>query len=297
MAQQMNTILMLLVFIGLVGVMLVAFFTLEKVNDIATGKSPSKPRFNAADTFGGLYGKDLWDAMIGVPLRGITPKEIQPLKPRYEVVLQKHLEILFEEGQRDGREGFPMPVRCERVVPTLRGEIESWIPHAYASGIYKIGYTLVTEPDEDPEKLREQLDEIGDELFYAAGLPPIPLSKLLMPYREEEEMPPEMPETFPEPNQPETGMADMGEVGDGVTDTPMASLNAPAMAGAENGQPVTASADDSGAATQTATQSDLPPETLGEIAAAEGVDEPVAREGDTLPVTATARQPEPAAAG
>ena len=50
MAQQMNTILLLLVFIGLVGVMLVAFFTLEKVNDIATGKSPSKPRFNAADT-------------------------------------------------------------------------------------------------------------------------------------------------------------------------------------------------------------------------------------------------------
>ena len=110
MAQQMNTILLLLIFIGLAGVLLVVFFTLEKVNDIATGKSPAKPRFNAAETFGGLSGKDLWDAMMGLPMRGITPKEILSLKPRYEVVLQKHLEILFEEGQRDAREGFAMQI-------------------------------------------------------------------------------------------------------------------------------------------------------------------------------------------
>lgn len=259
MAQQMNTILLLLVFIGLVGVMLVAFFTMEKVNDIATGKSPSKPRFNAADTLGGLSGKDLWDAMIGVPLRGITPKEILSLKPRYEVVLQKHLEILFEEGQHDGREGFPMPVRCERVVPTLRGEVESWIPHEYASGIYKVGYALITEPDEDHDTLREKLDEIGDELFYAAGLPPIPLSKLLMPFKEEEEMPPEMPETFPEPpaEEPAADARDMAEV---VEDGgPVASLEArdpDAMAMAKN-----------------------------ELTPADPASETVASEGDVLPAT------------
>jgi len=263
MAQQMNTILLLLVFIGLVGVMLVAFFTLEKVNDIATGKSPSKPRFNATDTFGGLSGKDLWDAMIGVPMRGITPKEILALKPRYEVVLQKHLEILFEEGQHDGREGFPMPVRCERVVPTLRGEIESWIPHDYASGIYKVGYAVVTEPDEDHEKLREKLDEIGDELFYAAGLPPIPLSKLLMPFREEEDMPPEMPEEFPEPPLDEA-LAEAAPVAEVVEDTaPVASLESP-------------QATDSTMADQANAEPKAEPEA-----------EPVAREGDTLPV----RQP------
>jgi hypothetical protein len=134
--------------------------------------------------------------MLGVPQRGITAKEILPLKPRYEVVLQKHLEILFEEGQHDGREGFLMPVRCERIVPTLRGDIESWIPHEFAVGIYKVGYSLITEPDEDPDTLREQLDEIGDEIFSATGLPPHPLSKLLMPFKEEEEFPPEEPEDF-----------------------------------------------------------------------------------------------------
>ncbi len=282
MAQQMNTILLLLVFIGLVGVMLVAFFTLEKVNDIATGKSPSKPRFNAADTFGGLSGKDLWDAMIGVPMRGITPKEIQGLKPRYEVVLQKHLEILFEEGQHDGREGFPMPVRCERVVPTLRGEIESWIPHDYASGVYKVGYSLVTEPDEDHDKLREKLDEIGDELFYAAGLPPIPLSKLLMPFREEEELPPEMPEEFPEPPVEEP-VAEAEPMADVVEDSaPVASLEPP-----EAAQPAMADAADTADA---AAMADSGPDT-GADAHADA--DPIASEGDVLPVKQG--QPEPVA--
>lgn len=274
MAQQLNTILMLLIFIGLVGVMLVVFFTLEKVNDIATGKSPSKPRFNAADSFGGLSGKDLWDAMIGVPIRGITPKEIQPLKPRYEVVLQKHLEILFEEGQHDGREGFAMPVRCERIVPTLRGEIESWIPHEYASGIYKIGYTLITEPDEDLDKLREQLDEIGDELFYAAGLPPIPLSKLLLPYKDEEEMPLEEPENFPE-----LPMADPeAEMPTDLQD-PVAALEGPA--------PVDAALEAPAAIAMNTN------DTPVDMSAAEisTEPEPVAVEGDTLPVRQAEAEP------
>lgn len=202
MAQQLNTILLLLVLIGLVGALLVMFFTLEKVNDIQTGKSAQKPRFNPADTFGGLSGRELWDAMLGVPMRGINPKEIISLKPRYEVVLQKHLEILFEEGQRDAREGFLMPVRCERVIPTLRGDIESWIPHKFALGIYKVGYGLIAEPDEDLDQLREQLDEMGDEIFSATGLPPHPLSKLLLPFKEEAELPPEDPEVFETPEEP-----------------------------------------------------------------------------------------------
>jgi len=211
MAQQINTILLLLILIGIVGALLVMFFTLEKVDNIQTGKSAQKPRFNPADTFGGLSGRELWDAMLGVPLRGITAKEILPLKPRYEVVLQKHLEILFEEGQHDGREGFLMPVRCERIVPTLRGDIESWIPHEFAVGIYKVGYSLITEPDEDHDILREKLDEIGDEIFSATGITPHPLSKLLMPFKEEAEFPPEEPEIFETAEEPTEEVVAEGE--------------------------------------------------------------------------------------
>lgn len=241
MAQQVNTILLLLILIGLVGVLLVVFFTLEKVDHIQSGESAKKPRFNPADTFGGLSGRELWDAMLGVPMRGINPKDIIPLKPRYEVVLQKHLEILFEEGQRDGREGFLMPVRCERIVPTLRGDIESWIPHEFAVGIYKVGYSLITEPDEDPDRLREQLDEIGDEIFSATGLPPHPLSKLLLPFKEEEEFPPELPEDFDMVDEAADENAVAGEDAEAVAALPAPDQSDPqaqgdeALAEADNG--------------------------------------------------------------
>ena len=181
MEHQLNTILLLLMFTGLVGVLLVVFFMLDRVNDLHKATNFGKGQVKKDQTFGGLTGKNLWDAMIGVPIRGITPKEIQPLKPRYEVVLQKHLEILFEEGQHDGREGFAMPVRCERIVPTLRGEIESWIPHEFASGLYNAGFQLVATPDVEEDVIREQVDMLGEAIYVAAGIPPQPLSKLLMP--------------------------------------------------------------------------------------------------------------------
>lgn len=177
----MNTILLLLIFTGLVGMLLVIFFLLDRVNELHKHADIPKGQLDPAAAFGGLTGKNLWDAMIGVPMPGWDQKKIAALRPRYELVLQKHVELMFEEGKLDGREGFASPVRCERLVPTLRGEIESWIPHEFASGIYRAGYALATTPTEEQETIRRQVDIIGDGLFAAAGLPPNSLSAILMP--------------------------------------------------------------------------------------------------------------------
>ena len=193
MGQQMNTILLLLIFTGLVGLLLVVFFMLDRLNELHQHanlqKTPQKPD----DAFGGLTGKTLWDAMIGIPLPGWEPKKLEPLKPRYEAVLQKHLELLFEDGKLDAREGFAMPVRCDRVVPTLRGEIESWMPHEYASGIYRAAQDLINLPPEEHEAVLSRIDEIGEALYSATNLPPRHLlSKVLVPASrptEEEETP------------------------------------------------------------------------------------------------------------
>ncbi len=148
--------------------------------------------------------------------------------------------------------------------------------------MYKVGYSLVTEPDEDHDKLREKLDEIGDELFYAAGLPPIPLSKLLMPFREEEELPPEMPEEFPEPSVEEP-VAEAEPMADVVEDSaPVASLEPP-----EAAQPAMADAADTADA---AAMADTGANT-GADAHADA--DPIASEGDVLPVKQG--QPEPVA--
>jgi hypothetical protein len=120
--------------------------------------------------------------MIGIPLSGWDAKKLEPLKPRYEALLQKHLELLFEDGKLDAREGFSMPVRCDRVVPTLRGEIESWMPHEYASGIYRAAQDMINLPPEEHEAVLSRIDDIGDALYSATNLPPThPLSKVLIP--------------------------------------------------------------------------------------------------------------------
>jgi hypothetical protein len=178
----MNTILLLLIFTGLVGMLLVVFFMLDRVNDIHKHSDiPQRGHIDPAAMFGGLTGKNLWDALIGVPMPGWDQKRIATIRPRYDLVLQKHLELLFEDGKLDGREGFASPVRCDRMVPTLRGEIESWIPHEFASGIYRAGYAIATTAEEDREPIRQQIDMLGDALFSAVGLPPNPLSAILMP--------------------------------------------------------------------------------------------------------------------
>lgn len=182
MGQQMNTILLLLIFTGLVGLLLVVFFMLDRLNELHKHADLQKTPHVPDDTFGGLTGKTLWDAMIGIPLSGWDAKKLEPLKPRYEAVLQKHLELLFEDGKLDAREGFAMPVRCDRVVPTLRGEIESWMPHEYASGIYRAAQDLINLPPEEHEAVLTRIDDIGEALYSATNLPPRHLlSKVLVP--------------------------------------------------------------------------------------------------------------------
>ncbi len=177
----MNTILLLLIFTGLVGMLLVIFFMLDRLNDLHRHADIPRCQIDPAGVFGGLSGKNLWDALIGIPMPGWDQKKIASLRPRYELVLQKHLELLFEDGKLDGREGLSMPVKCDRKVPTLRGEIESWIPHEFASGVYRAGYALATSADGDAELVRRQLDMLGQAIFSATGLPPHPLSSILMP--------------------------------------------------------------------------------------------------------------------
>ena len=212
MEHQLNTILLLLMFTGLVGVLLVVFFMLDRVNDLHKATNFGKGQVKKDQSFGGLSGKNLWDAMIGVPSPGWSQKKLAELRPRYELVLQKHMELLFEDGKFDGREGFSAPVRSDRMVTTLRGEVESWIPHEFASGLYNAGFQLVATPDVEEDVIREQVDMVGEAIYSAAGLPPQPLSKLLMPpprpERKKDEEP--APDTIEEGVEGE----DMAEVAD-----------------------------------------------------------------------------------
>ena len=222
--HQVNTILLLLIFAGLVGLLLVVFYMLDRVNELhkhsgvtKNGHTPIK----LDESFGGLSGKNLWDAMTGVPMPGWSVGQIEALKLRYEAVLQKHIEMLFEDGQLDGREGFSMPVRCDRVIATLRGEIESWMPHEYATVFYRSGHDRATKPEEEQPGIRDRINQTGNALFAATGLPPHSLANLLMPLTPAS--------TTQEENPEEAAALALAAPADGQTQHPEAGANVLAL--------------------------------------------------------------------
>ena len=178
----MNNVLLLLVFAGLVGLLLVVFYLLDRVNALHNQSETARLKRPFTDsTMATINGRILWDVLSGEAMQELDEEMIGQLRSRYEMVLQKHIELLFEDGTLDGREGFSMPVSPERKVPTLRGEFISWIPHEFAKGIYMAGHDRATKPETEHPIIAATLDEIGNELFEQVGMPPIQLSKLLMP--------------------------------------------------------------------------------------------------------------------
>jgi hypothetical protein len=178
----MNNVLLLLVFAGLVGLLLVVFYLLDRVNALHNQSETARLKRPFTDsTMTTMNGRILWDVLSGEAMQDLDEEMIAQLRSRYEMVLQKHIELLFEDGTLDGREGFSMPVSPERKVPTLRGEFTSWIPHEFAKGIYMAGHDRATKPETEHSLIAANLDNIGNELFEQVGMPPIQLSKLLMP--------------------------------------------------------------------------------------------------------------------
>jgi hypothetical protein len=178
----MNNVLLLLVFAGLVGLLLVVFYLLDRVNALHNQSETARLKRPFTDsTMTTMNGRILWDVLTGEAMQELDEEMISQLRSRYEMVLQKHIELLFEDGTLEGREGFSMPVSPERKVPTLRGEFISWIPHEFAKGIYMAGHDRATKPETEHSLIAANLDNIGNDLFEQVGMPPIQLSKLLMP--------------------------------------------------------------------------------------------------------------------
>ena len=97
--------------------------------------------------------------------------EISSIRSRYEIVLQKHIERIFEDGRNDAGNGSPQKTPKNPVdVSTLRGVINSWIPPQHASTIYKVGYEFDKAQEGDMNRLSSSLDESCAVLYSRTDL-------------------------------------------------------------------------------------------------------------------------------
>jgi len=174
--------------IGLLVVLVFIIYLVDRVNSIEKetrqfARSLNEPKEPASlGPFAGLSSKKLWDAMTGRVPEGLDPSVVVEVRERYESVLQKHIESIFQEGVKDGQRGMSGEPKNTKPITTLRGPVESWLPSAQVNTLYKCGLDSTQLPADQLDAVRMALDEVGQMLYSKALLNLAqPLSASLLP--------------------------------------------------------------------------------------------------------------------
>ncbi|MFN5178028.1 hypothetical protein [Limnohabitans sp.] len=171
--------------LGLLILLVLILYLVDRVNTIeretrrvAQSLAPAVP----ADPWGGLSGRALWEAMTGKPPAGLDAQTLAELKERYDLVLHRHIEGLYQEGLRDGSRGMNGAPLNTRVVSTARGPVESWLPQPQVNALYQCGLQAAQTPVTNWGPIRQAMDEAGQILYDKVQIQARPpLSGWLMP--------------------------------------------------------------------------------------------------------------------
>lgn len=138
--------------------------TQDAVRNLQKPAAPAGP-------FAGLSGKKLWDALAGgQPPAGIDADQLDAIRERFRTVLIKHIGSVFEEGKADVNRGLSSPPKSTRMIQTLRGQVESWMPGPSINMLYQCGQeAAVSEPDQ-LTGIRATIDSVAMELHMSVGL-------------------------------------------------------------------------------------------------------------------------------
>jgi len=156
---------------GLLMVFVLVLYVVDKVNVIYSGYAkPDLPKTFNDGLFGELTGKTLWDAMSGIPVAGSDAKLVSSLKPHYEPVLRQHIEQVFMEGYSHGRAGTAGVPTNNRIIPTPRGSLESWLPMHHLASIYQVGVDFAGRNPDDELRIQQSLDQVTSMIYARLGL-------------------------------------------------------------------------------------------------------------------------------
>lgn len=184
----MEPFLLALIGIGLLVVLVFIIYLVDRVNGIEKETRRVAQSLNDAKEppslgpFAGLSSKKLWDAMTGRVPEGLDPSLLVEVRERYESVLFKHIEAIFQEGVQDGQRGLTGEPKNTKLLTTLRGPVESWLPSAQVNTLYKCGVDSTQLPADQLDAVRAAIDDVGQTLYGKALLPLVqPLSESLLP--------------------------------------------------------------------------------------------------------------------
>lgn len=138
--------------------------TQEAVRNLQKPAAPAGP-------YGGLSGKKLWDVLAsGQAPEGMDADQVEAIRERYRAVLVKHIASVFDEGKADVARGLSSPPKSTRMIQTLRGQVESWMPGPSVNMIYQCGQESAVSDHEQLSGIRSTLDSVALELHMSVGL-------------------------------------------------------------------------------------------------------------------------------
>jgi hypothetical protein len=174
-----NLALMALIAIVLLVILALVIYLIDKVSSLekealgalqkSSGDSGGLP-LAAAGIFGSLSGEALWQAVIEAGTSGMDALTLARERAKYALILSRHVEALFREGERDGSRGFAGPVSNTLRITMLSGAIESWLPPSLAQNIYQCGIDFSTSESARWPAIRQELFMHCAELYQMAGL-------------------------------------------------------------------------------------------------------------------------------
>lgn len=171
---------MLAIFLGLIGVGVLALYLMDRVHKIEkqtvrTGTAgQASAAFGTTDPrFEGFGGQRLWE-LLTAPEGGAAQLLNAQIRHLYTQVLQRHIEELFEEGTLDGRQGVRLPPAAVRIIKTSGGQVASWLPPAESHAIYEIGLERSVSSGTGFSALRARLEKVCAKLYEKAGIELMP---------------------------------------------------------------------------------------------------------------------------
>ncbi len=193
----MDIYLLGLVAIALLVIILLIVYLTSKVNDLEKETLSMASRLQEAaqqsagvqGPFAGMSGQTLWDALCGSPPENIDAARLEEVRQRYEPVLVKHIQSLFEEGRVDGQMGASGSPKNKQKINVLRGSVESWLPQEACNAIYQCGMDAIVKPASEADIVRVMLDDVCSSLYAKVGLEMRQaFSDLLMPSSDDAEL-------------------------------------------------------------------------------------------------------------
>ncbi len=185
----MSTLILLAIFFGLMGIVVMIIYLIDRVNSIdkrtakTSNQEPEDRHSLPTDRrFSGLEGEKLWNQLASQSAATGENDELTKQRQLYCPVLIRHIQEVFEEGTLDARQGLKIQPASDRSIKTTNGQIVSWIPSGESRSIYELGQDRGGADKARLIEISESIDRICTGIFTTLGISPNQMiSNLILP--------------------------------------------------------------------------------------------------------------------